>query len=160
MPQLDSSTFSSQIFWLLICFFSMMFIMSKFIIPRIAEVMECRQSKIDGYLNKANHFKQEAEETLQKYQEALSQATLSANQSLADTKEEMNRFISQKQSELETTLQKRIKEGEETINSEKEKALKEVRGISEKLALDVIKKIGITGIESSDIKATMKELKD
>ena len=160
MPQLEVSTFSSQIFWLLICFFSMMFIMAKFIIPRIAEVMERRQSKIDGYLNKANLFKQEAEETLQKYQDALSKATASANQSLSDTREEMNRLIAQKQSELETTLQKRIKEGEAEINSEKEKALKEVRGISEKLALDVIKKIGITGIESSDIKATLKELKD
>ncbi len=160
MPQLDSSTFTSQIFWLLICFFSMMFIMSKFIIPKIADIMEQRQRKIDGYLNKASHFKQEAEETLQKYQNALAQATASANQSLADTKAEMNQLITQKQTELESTLQKRIKEGEQEINSEKEKALKEVRSISEKLALDVIKKIGISGIEAADIKATIKDLKD
>ena len=57
MPQLDTSTFTSQLFWLVVCFFSMMFIMSKFIIPKIADIMEQRQRKIDGYLNKAADLK-------------------------------------------------------------------------------------------------------
>ena len=47
MPQLDTSSFTSQLFWLIICFFSMMFIMSKFIIPKISEIMEQRQRKIE-----------------------------------------------------------------------------------------------------------------
>lgn len=160
MPQLDSSTFTSQIFWLVICFFSMMFIMSKFIIPKIAEVIERRQRKIDGYLNKATHFKQEAEAALQKYQEALAKATAQADKSLQDTKEEMNQLITERQNELSEALQKKIKEGEVEINSEKEKALKEVKNVSEKLALEVIKKIGLTSITSTDIKATLKELRD
>ncbi len=160
MPQLDVSTFTSQLFWLLICFFSMMFIMSKFIIPKIADIMEQRQRKIDGYLNKASQFKQEAEATLKKYQDALAQATAKANKSLSDTKEEMNQLITQRQTELEASLQKKIKDGEKEINQEKEKALKEVKAISEKLSLEVIKKIGITTIQASDIKATIKELKD
>ncbi len=160
MPQLDVSTFTSQIFWLLICFFSMMFIMSKFIIPKIADIMEQRQRKIDGYLNKASQFKQEAEATLKKYQDALAQATAKANKSLSDTKEEMNQLITQRQTELEASLQKKIKDGEKEINQEKEKALKEVKAISEKLSMEVIKKIGITTIQASDIKATIKELKD
>ena len=160
MPQLDVSTFTSQLFWLLICFFSMMFIMSKFIIPKIADIMEQRQRKIDGYLNKAAQFKQDAEDTLKKYQDALAQATAKANKSLADTKEEMNQLITQRQTELETSLQKKIKDGEKEINQEKEKALKEVKAISEKLSMEVIKKIGITTIQASDIKATIKEIKD
>ena len=160
MPQLDVSTFTSQLFWLLICFFSMMFIMSKFIIPKIADIMEQRQRKIDGYLNKAAQFKQDAEDTLKKYQDALAQATAKANKSLADTKEEMNQLITQRQTELETSLQKKIKDGEKEINQEKEKALKEVKAISEKLSMEVIKKIGITTIQASDIKAAVKELKD
>ena len=60
MPQLDTSTFTSQLFWLVVCFFSMMFIMSKFIIPKIADIMEQRQRKIDGYLNKAADLKEQA----------------------------------------------------------------------------------------------------
>ena len=115
MPQLDTSTFTSQLFWLVVCFFSMMFIMSKFIIPKIADIMEQRQRKIDGYLNKAADLKEQAEAALRKYQNALAAATEKADKSLADTKDEMNRLISDKQSELEARLQKKIKEGEKLV---------------------------------------------
>ena len=172
MPQLDTSTFTSQLFWLVVCFFSMMFIMSKFIIPKIADIMEQRQRKIDGYLNKAADLKEQAEAALRKYQNALAAATEKADKSLADTKDEMNRLISDKQSELEARLQKKIKEGEKEINHnygidiyEIHIAViniknKEIIAVSEDLALDVIKKIGISGIKASDIKAAIKDLEN
>ena len=160
MPQLDTSTFTSQLFWLVVCFFSMMFIMSKFIIPKIADIMEQRQRKIDGYLNKAADLKEQAEAALRKYQNALAAATEKADKSLADTKDEMNRLISDKQSELEARLQKKIKAGEKEINAGKEEALKQIKAVSEDLALDVIKKIGISGIKASDIKAAIKDLEN
>ena len=158
MPQLDTSSFTSQLFWLVVCFFSMMFIMSKFIIPKIADIMEQRQRKIDSYLNKAANFKQQAETALQKYRDALANATAEADKSLADTKDEMNKLINAKQGELETRLQKKIKDGEKEINAGKEDALKQIKSVSEELALDVIKKIGITGINASDIKNAIKDL--
>ena len=160
MPQLDTSTFTSQLFWLVVCFFSMMFIMSKFIIPKIADIMEQRQRKIDGYLNKAADLKEQAEAALRKYQNALAAATEKADKSLADTKDEMNRLISDKQSELEARLQKKIKGGEKEINAGKEEALKQIKAVSEDLALDVIKKIGISGIKASDIKTAIKDLEN
>ena len=64
MPQLDTSTFTSQLFWLIVCFFSMLFIMSRFIVPRIADILEQRQRKIDGYLNKAHNIRLEAAEKI------------------------------------------------------------------------------------------------
>lgn len=72
----------------------------------------------------------------------------------------MNRLISDKQSELEARLQKKIKEGEKEINTGKEEALKQIKAVSEDLALDVIKKIGISGIKASDIKAAIKDLEN
>lgn len=160
MPQLDTSTFTSQLFWLVVCFFSMMFIMSKFIIPRIADIMDQRQRKIDGYLNKAADFKLQAEASLKKYQEALTQATADANFSLAQTKEELNELIKSKQCELDAKLQKKIKDGEKDINRSKEEALKQVQSIAEELAGDVIKKIGLPTLSRTEIKAVMKEIND
>ena len=54
----------------------------------------------------------------------------------------------------------RIKEGEKEINAGKEEALKQIKAVSEDLALDVIKKIGISGIKASDIKAAIKDLEN
>ena len=59
MPQLDFSVFPSQLFWLLVSFFSMLFIMSRFIIPKTAEMINLRKEKIDGDLRKASEIKQQ-----------------------------------------------------------------------------------------------------
>ena len=63
MPQLDFSVFPSQLFWLCISFFTMLFIMSKFIIPRTAEMISLRKAKIDADIEEAAKLKQKVEKT-------------------------------------------------------------------------------------------------
>ena len=142
MPQLDSSTFTSQLFWLIVCFFSMLFIMSHFIVPRIADILEQRQRKIDGYLNKAHNIRLEAEDSLKKYQDALAEAT--------------NTYMQNKQDELAAKLQKKIAAGEAEIAKSKEEALAKVKEMSEELAQAVVAKIGLTTISAKDIKDAVK----
>ena len=101
MPQLDFSVFPSQLFWLCITFFTMLFIMSKFIIPKTAEMINLRKEKIDGYLQKAAELKEKVEETLDKYNKALQKATEEANQSLQKTQQELDASIERKQAELQ-----------------------------------------------------------
>jgi len=152
MPHLDTSTYTSQIFWLLICFFSMMFIMSKFIIPKIAEIRQQRYDKLDGYLHKAEELQKKTENAIKKYEEALSEATKNANQSLQSTKDELNKIINKKQEELDKKLQAQIKAGEQEINDGKAKAIKEIKTVSANLALEILHKLDITDIKTSDIK--------
>ena len=157
MPQLDTSTFASQLFWLCICFFTMLFIMSKIIIPKIADILEQRQRKIDSYLNKAYQIKLQADEALKKYQDALTDATQKANASLAETQNELNKLVEKKQQDLDLRLHKKIMEGEAEIEQSREDALNKVKSISEELALEIIKKIGIDGINKTDIKNAIKD---
>lgn len=152
MPQLDPSTYASQIFWLLVCFFAMMFIMSTFIIPKIAEVRQQRHDKIDGYLLKAEDLRQKTEDAIKRYEEALSNASQKADASLQNTKDELNRLIGSRQAELEKKLQAQIKAGETEINAGKDAALKEIKTVSADLALDILHKLEITGIKASEVK--------
>lgn len=152
MPQLDPTWYASQLFWLCICFFAMLFIMSKIFAPRIAQILALRQRKIDDYLVKAHQIKEQAEESLQKYQQALSQATEDANKSLEKTHQELNDYIAKKQSDLADKLNKKIAEGEEKINQSKKESLKQIRAMAEDLALDITKKIGLGDIKAEDIK--------
>ena len=152
MPHLDTSTYTSQIFWLMICFFSMMFIMSKFIIPKIAEIRQQRYDKLDGYLHKAEELQKKTENAIQKYEEALSDATKKANLSLQSTKDELNELIKQKQFELDKKLQSQIKAGEAEVEAEKIAALKEIKSVSTILAIEILQKLDISDIKKSDIK--------
>lgn len=112
MPQLDFSVFPSQLFWLCVTFFTMLFVMSKFIIPRIAEMINLRKEKIDDYLEKAAEIKVQAEAALDKYQQALKFATEEANQSIAKTQQDLKNMIERKQSDLDNELAAQIAEGE------------------------------------------------
>ncbi len=158
MPQLDPTWYVSQLFWLCVCFFTMLFIMGKLIAPRIADILAQRQRKIDDYLVKAHQIKEQAEESLQKYHNALAKATAEADETLAQTQKELADYISKKQDELSQKLNAKITEGEAQINAQKEQAMKEVRGIAEVLAVEVVKKMGLKQISNQNLKDSLKKI--
>lgn len=158
MPQLDPTWYVSQLFWLCVCFFTMLFIMGKIIAPRIADILAQRQRKIDDYLVKAHQIKEQAEESLQKYHEALAKATAEADDALVQTHRELADYISKKQDDLAKKLNAKISEGEAQINAQKEQALKEVYKIAEVLAVDVVEKMGLKQISSQNLKDSLKKI--
>lgn len=53
MPQFDLTTYSSQIFWLILCFISLYLFFAFIIIPRIAGIIGEREQIIEGNKNYA-----------------------------------------------------------------------------------------------------------
>lgn len=158
MPQLDPTWFVSQFFWLCVCFFVMLFLMSKVFVPKIVDILELRQRKIDSYLVKAHQIKEQAEDALTKYKDALAKATEDANQSVEATRAEMNAYISKQQNELNAKLEKRLQEGEAKINEIHNQALKNVEKMAGDLALEIVDKIGVKKISSKDVEQTIQNM--
>ncbi|MBE6454282.1 MAG: hypothetical protein E7017_05310 [Alphaproteobacteria bacterium] len=160
MPQLDFSVFPSQLFWLVVNFFLMLFIMVVFIIPRTAEMINLRKQKIEGDLEKAAEIKRKVEKTLDKYNKALQEATAKANVSLAKTRDELNETINRRQNDLSNRLQSEIAEGEKKIADAKKKAMDKLEDSSAELVVDVLEKLGFTGIKIKDAKVALKAVKE
>ncbi len=158
MPQLNPTWFISQFFWLCICFFFMLFLMSKVFIPKIKDILEQRQRKIDDYLVKAHQLKEQAEESLKKYHDALAQATAEANKALEASRAEMNAYVAKKQDEAAQKLNAKLAEGEAQIKETREKAIKEVKNVSQEWALDIIAKLELNKIDADDIKNSIKKV--
>jgi len=78
MPQLDPSLFATQLFWLFVTFLALFLIAWKVALPRITEVLDARQTRIDGDLEKARALKDEAEEVIATYEKTLADASLQA----------------------------------------------------------------------------------
>lgn len=89
MPQLDLTTYSSQIFWFILCFIVLYVAVSGIILPRIAEIIKNRKNIVDADLSAAKSLEdkinqlQSSTENLrkdaaQKYQLKLEEASRSA----------------------------------------------------------------------------------
>ena len=159
MPQLDFSVFPSQFFWLVINFGLMLIIMSKFIIPKTAEMINLRKEKIDGDLQKAAEIKKQVEATIEKYNKALKNANSKANISLQKTRDELNETISRRQADIAAKLSAEIENGEQKIALSKAKALQKIEEVSAELAIDVLDKLGFSGIKIKDAKNALLSLK-
>ena len=71
MPQLDPSSYASQIFWLVVTFVILYLLMWKVALPRVSALLRERQERIDDDLEKASRLKAEAEEQRRHWSEAL-----------------------------------------------------------------------------------------
>lgn len=159
MPQLDFSVFPSQFFWLVINFLLMLFIMSKFIIPKTAEMINLRKEKIEGDLEKATEIKQKVEAMIEKYNTALKDANSQAMISLQKTKDELNETIARRQEDLSAKITAEIEAGEKKIANSKIKALQKIEDVSAELAVEVLNKLGFSGIKIKDAKNALAGLK-
>lgn len=76
MPQFAQiDTFASQIFWLLVTFSILYILMSRVVLPRIAETLSNRRNKIEDDLGKADALKAKAESVQAAYEASLAKAT-------------------------------------------------------------------------------------
>jgi len=141
MPQLDSTTFAPQIFWLIITFLALYLLMRWVALPRVAATLEARRTRIDGDLAQAADLKAQAETALAEYQKALAMARAEAQSTLRETSESMAAEAAERQRQLSATLAEHIAAAEGRIAEAKQQALSEVRGIAVDVARSVTEKL-------------------
>lgn len=151
LPQLDLSTYSSQIFWLLLCFCLLWFMMSVFVTPKIADVIEQRKRKINEYIKKADNLNSQAKLALDNYHETLSQAEKKAEQEIAKEQKELKDYLKNTESKMSAELNKKIADNEFILAKEKKNTLQQIEVIAEDLAFDIVRKLGFSGITRQDI---------
>jgi F-type H+-transporting ATPase subunit b len=137
-PPLDSKTFPSQLFWLVIFFAALYLLMSRLVLPRIAAILEARRNRIEGDLARASALKEETEAALNSYQKALSDARGNANDIAKSTRETVNADISAKQHALDADLSAKAQAAEAAIGKSKAKAMASVNDIAADTAADIV----------------------
>ena len=79
MPQLEISTFPSQIFWLVVSFLLLYLILSKIIVPRIASVLKDRENEIKNNFELSEKLYKKTESINQEIEEIKKQTELESN---------------------------------------------------------------------------------
>ena len=127
MPQLDVSTFPSQIFWLIICFSILYYLLSRRALPRVSEILEARQDRIAADLDQAQRLRRDAESALATYEEAIAKAQDRAHSLLADNQSRLQAEAAARLAELDQQLASQLAEAEARIAAARDRALAELQ---------------------------------
>ena len=139
MPQLDVSAFSPQIIWLIITFLLFYVLMAKVALPRIGNILEQRQAKIDDNLDMAQSLRNESRIDAESYDRAIAEAREQARKFILETTKEISIEASRQQEELGERLLGELKSAEEQINDAKVRAVKSIHKSAASLTSETMK---------------------
>jgi F-type H+-transporting ATPase subunit b len=130
MPQLDLSTFPSQIFWLAVFFVVLYLLMAKLAMPKIERVIDERRRRIDTDLDKAGQMKTEAEAVIAAYEKALADARHQAQLTMKETGDKLAALAAKRQHQAGAVIAERTAVAEKRIATAKSAALADLRGVA------------------------------
>jgi len=151
MPQLDTSTYLTQIFWLIVTFLSFWLIMDKIIIPRIAEMIENRKRKCEEYIIKAEEVNKKALDALKRYKETLAVAKADMAEKISQNEKDLKHIIEEKETAINRELQCKIAENESKLAKEKAEILSKTDELAEEITLAILEKLNLKTITKEDI---------
>jgi F-type H+-transporting ATPase subunit b len=141
MPQFDVATFPAQLFWLAVMFVTLYTVMVRLAIPRISEVLDERQRRIDADLERAQQLKADADLAISRYERALADSRAQAHVVMKDAAERLARQAEARNKELSQRLADQIKAGEARIHAAKDQALSHVREVAADVAAATVAKL-------------------
>ena len=143
LPQMDISTFPSQIFWLVVTFSILYIFMWKFVIPKLRIIIEERRDKISNDVNEAEKLKSEAEEILNKYESEISSSNQDAQKIITEARNQSDEYIDKVKKENEAKITSMIEDSNMKIKEQEKKSKSEI----EKATLETIKSISAKFID-------------
>jgi len=137
MPQLDPSSFSSQLFWLTIFFVGLYIMLARFLLPRVQSVIELRAHTISSDVDQAEALKSQAEQVKDVYESSLADVRAKSKAMIAETAARAAEAASGRQAAMDAELEKKLAESEAGI----EKAKQVVMGKLIPVASELVEKI-------------------
>ena len=141
LPQLDVETYASQIFWLIVTFIVLYFLVAKIAMPRIAEVLEGRQERIEDDLDKAETLRKEAYLVRVEYEKALSSAREEAHEATRRAQEEIAKHGAEVEALANQKVANMLKEAEDRIEAARTEASSEKETVTDTLEQNVARDI-------------------
>jgi F-type H+-transporting ATPase subunit b len=132
MPQFDTSTYASQLFWMCLCFGVLVFYIKKYFLPQMTEMLDGREFRIREDLEEAKNFSKEAQEISLRIERRVSEAHLEVKKlieaTLRDEEEKRERqlaLLEKEHKEIIAALEAKLKSGTDSLNENKEALVKE-----------------------------------
>jgi F-type H+-transporting ATPase subunit b len=138
MPQLDTSAWPPQLFWLGVTFLALYFIVSRKVIPGVGGTIAARKGRISDDLAAAQKFKLEVDEAAKAYEAAIAAAKARAHAITQEAQAKLDQDADQHGHKLDAELGAKIGAAEKSIAAAKRKALAEVKTVAADMAVQIV----------------------
>ncbi len=154
-PPLDSSTFVPQLVWLALTFGLLYFVLSKYLLPRIGEVIEERGERIKRDLGEAERLKDETKSALADYEKALGDARAKSTALAKETQARLAGEADKERAAADLQNGRLLADAEKRISETKLKALANVNTIAGDTASAIVAKLTGQTATPDEIKAAL-----
>jgi F-type H+-transporting ATPase subunit b len=158
-PPFDSSTYPSQILWLVITFGLFYLFLKKVVLPRIGGVLEVRRDRIAQDLDQAARMKAEADAAVAAYEQELAEARAKASTIGQQARDAARADADAERKRIEASLDAKLDESEQRIAAIKAKALGEVGTIAVDTAEAIIQQLVGGKVDRAAIAAAVDSAK-
>ena len=158
MPQLDTTFWVSQIFWLVVTFSILFVLLSKLILPKISANLETRKSLILDNISIAEKKRKESESKIKEYNAIIEKSKNEAKNLINQAKEKFVKDINIKKKTLEKDLSNEIQKAEMEIQEFRDKAPEKINKIAIQTSADLLQQLISTDVNSSSISTIVNDL--
>ena len=130
MPQFDPAVWVPQLIWLVITFMVLYLLMSRVALPRVSEVLEEREVRINESLRKAERLRLNAEDAIASYEKTIADVRAKAAEEVRAAREEAAAEAAERNAQLNERLVARISAAEQRIDKAREAAIAGLRDVA------------------------------
>lgn len=138
LPQLDITTWPSQLFWLVVTFVIGYFLISLLVAPSISSVLENRSNKISDDLETAKRAQDNAKDVYNSYEETLREARSLAAIATAKALEEAKAKTASRNTAINKKLAASAKKAETRLSEVREEALSSLEDLATETSQKII----------------------
>lgn len=141
LPQLDPSTFETQLIWLFVVFTFLYMFFSKKSLPEIRTVIENRHERIQNDLDTAGRLKSDAESVRKTYEDGIQKAQTKATEIFAAVEEGLRQKAEKDLKAFSEKSSDKLESSESELKKAKEQAIKEIESVTGDLGKKAAEKI-------------------
>ena len=160
LPQLDFSTWPTQIFWLVVSFGLAYILMWRVALPRIGSVLEERHNRIQGDLKRAKAASENAEQARQAFEVMLAESREKASAVMREATESIRNKMERKIKTSNASTAEKMAEAESDIAEAKARAMIDVVDIASTSAAEAVAQLTNIKISQADATKQVKQISD
>ncbi|MEP2235127.1 MAG: ATPase [Alteripontixanthobacter sp.] len=159
MPQIEqlASTYTSQIFWLLVFFGLVFFIVGRLMVPRVMDTVAQRDTQIASDLAAAKAARDAANEQEEAWRVRENENRAAAQAVVAQAKADAAASNEKKLGAAQKRLDKKLDEAGTRIDEARIAALAEIEDVAAEATQDIVQRLAGVAVTKASAKSAVKE---